>query len=157
MSKSLPERGILCARVALDVPVPKLFDYLVPHDFPAQVGARVTVPFGARQRCGVIVELDAPSAMPAQRLKRLVAVRDDMPPLPADWLELMRFLSGYYQRPFGETVMSALPPRLRSVKPLPRGSAKIFETPAMRFAPAHALTGQQTAVRDRLASALGRF
>ena len=27
--------------------------------------------------------------------------------LPADWLELMRFLSGYYQRPLGETLISS--------------------------------------------------
>ena len=147
----------MCARVALDVPVPKLFDYLVPHEMQAQVGARVTVQFGARQRCGVIVELDAPSAMPAQRLKPLLALREDMPALSADWLELVRFLSGYYQRPFGETVMAALPPRLRSVKPLPRGSAKLSEVSATRFTPAHTPTPQQAAVLERLQSALGRF
>jgi primosomal protein N' (replication factor Y) len=47
-------------------------------------------------------------------------VLDDAPVLPADWIALMRFLSGYYQRPLGETVITSLPPRLRSLKPLPR-------------------------------------
>ena len=32
----------------------------------------------------------------------------------------MRFLAAYYQRPLGETVAGALPPRLRSLKALPK-------------------------------------
>ena len=42
-------------RVALDVPVAKLFDYLIDDTVPAAVGDRVVVPFGARQRVGVVV------------------------------------------------------------------------------------------------------
>src|SRR5688572_20011567 len=143
-SKSLPERKISCARVALDVPVAKLFDYAVPEGMRARVGDRITVPFGTRERAGVVVALLAASELPAQRVKPLAAIRDDAPPLPADWLELMRFLSGYYHRPFGETVIGALPPRLRSVKPLPR---KVLEgreaKPGARFVPNHRLTPQQ--------------
>ena len=157
-TKSLPERGISCAKVALDVPVPKLFDYAVPAGMQARIGDRVTVPFGTRERAGVVVELGPASDLPAQRVKPLVALREDAPPLSPDWLELMRFLSGYYHRPFGETVIAALPPRLRSVKPLPR---KVLESGAAlcgtRFIANHALTAQQAAVHQRLSAALGRF
>ena len=156
--KSLPEREISVARVALDVPVAKLFDYAVPEGMRARVGDRITVPFGTRERAGVVVELLAASEPPARRVKPLAAIRDDAPPLPADWLELMRFLSGYYQRPFGETVIAALPPRLRSVKPLPRKVlAGLETTPGARFVPNHRLTAQQASVRDRLSAAFGRF
>ena len=48
----------------------------------------------------------------------------------ADWLALMRFLSGYYQRPLGETVISSLPPRLRSTKPLPKKVLKSADMPS---------------------------
>ena len=66
----------------------------------------------------------------------------------------MRFLSGYYQRPLGETVISALPPRLRSTKPLPK---KVLQS-ARRRRPArdscrrHALTALQAGVVERVAA-----
>jgi len=53
-----------------------------------------------------------------------VRVLDDGPRLSAGWLEQMRFLSSYYQRPLGETVAGALPARLRSLKPLPKRRKK---------------------------------
>src|SRR4030081_3289592 len=118
-SKSLPARSIFCIRAALDVPLAKLFDYSIPAGMEARVGDRVLLPFGPRPRLAVVIEAGVTSELPPARLKPIVAVRDDAPRLPADWLELMRFLSGYYQRPLGETVISALPPRPRSGKPPP--------------------------------------
>jgi primosomal protein N' (replication factor Y) len=104
-------------RVAIDVPIAKIFDYLGE----AEPGDRVIVPFGARSRVGVVLETAAASAVVS--LKRVERVLDDAPRLPADWLEQMRFLAAYYQRPLGETVASALPPRLRSTKGLPKPRA----------------------------------
>src|SRR6267143_1789213 len=157
-SKSLPTRSIFCIRAALDVPLAKLFDYSVPAGMEARVGDRVVVPFGARQRLGVVLEGGVTSELPAARVKPIVALRDDAPRLPADWLELIRFLSGYYQRPLGETVISALPPRLRSVKPLPRKALQSATAPgSARFVPNHSLNAAQTRALDRMASALGSF
>jgi primosomal protein N' (replication factor Y) len=108
-------------RVALDVPLPKLFDYVLRDEaMDVEVGDRVVVPFGKRERIGVVVERAAQSELPAERLKPVAAVRRDAPRLPADWLALIRFLAGYYQRPLGEAVVASLPPRLRSLRPLPR-------------------------------------
>ena len=95
------------------MPLATLFDYALPEGVDIQAGDRVTLPFGARQRIGVVLEIAPASELPEARLKRISAVRDDAPRLPADWLELMRFLSAYYHRPLGETVISSLPPRLR--------------------------------------------
>ena len=93
-------------------------------------------------------------------MKPIAAVRDDAPRLPQDWLELMRFLSGYYQRPLGETVIGALPPRLRSVKPLPKQSAAARRRPraSPRFVaePCADRRRRREAV-ERIAAALGRF
>jgi len=145
-------------RVAIDVPLAALFDYALPPGLSAAVGDRVTVPFGARSRAGVVIEVDAPHRVPSERVKALIDVRADAPRLPAQWLELMRFLSSYYQRPLGETVLSALPPRLRSVKPLPRKVLSQVATGASaRFTTKHDLTtGQRTAVAQ-VAAAFGRF
>jgi primosomal protein N' (replication factor Y) len=144
--------------VALDVPLAKLFEYTVPDGAQARVGDRVVVPFGARQRLGVVVETEAASDLPGSRMKAVAAIRDDAPRLPSDWLELMRFLSGYYQRPLGETMIAALPPRLRSVRPLPR---KSLSAPAAassaRFVPTHDLTADQLRACERIVQAYGRF
>ena len=140
------------------MPLARLFDYVVPSGIEVRIGDRVMVPFGTRQRLGVVVEADAASALRAEELKSISAVRDDAPRLTADWLELMRFLSAYYQRPLGETVIGALPPRMRSVKALPR---KVLQqatgASGTRFVESHTPTPDQVRVRERIAAAFGRF
>ncbi len=55
-----------------------------------------------------------------ERIPHALHASKDAPDLPGDWIALMGFLASYYQRPLGETVISSLPPRVRSLKPLPR-------------------------------------
>jgi primosomal protein N' (replication factor Y) len=155
----LPEEGNFCIRVALDVPLPKLFEYSLPEGIDASVGDRVAVRFGAQKKIGVVIEERVASALPAQRIKSISAVRDDAPRLPADWLALMRFLSAYYQRPLGETVIGALPPRLRSTKPLPRKVSPNHDSaaPGARFIPNHTLLPAQQQVVDRVSGGFNAF
>ena len=107
-------------RVALDVPLPRLFDYACPPEVGATAGARVVVPFGKRRLVGIVAETAEGTEVDPAKMRPIERVLQDAAPLPEDWMALMRFLSGYYQRPLGETIMSSLPPRLRSLKPLPR-------------------------------------
>ena len=140
------------------MPLPRLFDYAAPAGASVMSGDRVTVPLGRRNQTGVVIEADIASDIALERVKSIIAVRDDAPRLPAQWLELMRFLSSYYHRPLGETVVAALPPRLRSVKPLPRKSlAAVSEPSASRFVATHPLTPAQTQVFETIAAKLGRF
>lgn len=127
------------ARVALDVPIPKLFDYGPPDDAELRVGARVVVPFGRRRLVGVIVETAAASEFDPGKIKPVERMLDDAPDLPEDWVALMRFLAGYYQRPLGETVISSLPPRVRSLKSLPRQDRSYWR--ASSAAPCPAVRG----------------
>jgi hypothetical protein len=55
-TKSLPDREFFYVRVALDVPLQKLFEYSLPDGVDARVGDRVAVRFGAQQKIGVVVE-----------------------------------------------------------------------------------------------------
>src|SRR5438445_13871523 len=87
-SKSLPTRSIFCIRAALDVPLAKLFDYSIPASMEARGGDRVVVPFGARQRLGVLFEADVMSELPAARVKPIVALRVAVPSLTVACLEL---------------------------------------------------------------------
>ncbi|HET7671915.1 MAG TPA: primosomal protein N' [Burkholderiales bacterium] len=145
-------------RVALDVPLPRLFDYAAPGGGQIATGDRVTVQLGRRNATGVVIEADIASELAAERLKSIVDVRNDAPRLPADWLEFMRFLSSYYQRPLGETVVAALPPRLRSVKPLPRKVLSAERAPGSTvFHAVHPLTADQVNVVDAIGARLGGF
>jgi primosomal protein N' (replication factor Y) len=117
----------------------------------------VTVPLGRRNQTGVVIE-EGSSELALDRLKAVIDVRSDAPRLSAQWLELMRFLSTYYQRPFGETVISALPPRLRSLKPLPRKSLNgATTTGSNRFTPTHTLTADQASAVEGVTAKLGTF
>ena len=149
-------------RVALDVPVATLFEYASDADRRIAPGDRVVVPFGARERVGVVLELAAASTISASRLKPVVRVLEGAPRLPQDWLAQMRFLAGYYQRPLGETVASALPPRLRSLKPLPKRRAagparEGADSAVAAFVARHQLNAAQAAAAERIGGALGRF
>jgi len=145
-------------RVALEVPVAKLFDYLCDDAMVAEVGDRVVVPFGARERVGVVVEVGASSAVANARLKPATRVLNDAPRLPAEWLDQMRFLSSYYQRPLGETVAGALPPRLRSLKPLPKKRKPAQENGAPeRFVPGPTPNAAQAQAIERIVATLGTF
>jgi len=145
-------------RVALEVPVAKLFDYLCDEAMVAEVGDRIVVPFGARERVGVVVEVGDDSAVASARLKPATRILQDAPRLPAEWLDQMRFLSSYYQRPLGETVTGALPPRLRSLKPLPKNRKAAQESGAPeRFVPGPKPNAAQTQAIERIVAALGGF
>jgi len=145
-------------RVALDVPTDKVFDYVADDASAAQPGDRVSVPFGKRSRVGVVLEAGAASGIDASKLKRIERVLEDAPRLPADWLEQMRFLAAYYHRPLGETVASALPPRLRSTKPAPRERSPGQGTEGhAHFVSGHAPNAAQADAIARIGAALGRF
>jgi len=151
-------------RVALDVPLATLFDYLPAPDAlhaPEQPGDRVVVTFGRRERVGIVMERVTDSTIPPERLKPILRVLTDAPRLPADWLELMRFLSSYYQRPLGETVAGALPPRLRSVKALPKRKLRALsardDAGESRFVPSNQPNPAQAGAVERIGAALGSF
>ncbi len=135
-----------------------LFEYRVPDAASVRIGERVIVPFGARQRIGVVVDAHAEPSVAPERLRAIAEVRSEAPPLPADWLKFIEFLAGYYQRPFGETLIASLPPRLRSVKPLPKKALQRPEAAEpLRFEPNHALTALQRAALERMQASLGGF
>ncbi|MGD9952359.1 MAG: primosomal protein N' [Burkholderiales bacterium] len=146
-------------RVALDVPLATLFDYAPGDGIDARAGDRVVVPFGTRSRVGVVAEIADDTTIDPARLKPVQRVLEDAPRLPAPWLEFLRFLAGYYHRPLGETVIGALPPRLRSLKPLPR---KVREDAAgapasPRFVTDHVPTPEQARAIARIDEARGGF
>jgi len=105
-------------RVGLDLPLSTLFDYKIEQNFAVQIGQRVLVPFGRKQVVGVILALTKESELSADKLKSVIQTLDDVPPIPAELLTLLKFCSDYYHFPLGMTVLAALPARLRSGEPI---------------------------------------
>ena len=101
-------------RVALDIPLSTLFDYFLAENMTVVVGQRVVVPFRRLQLVGVVMECESETTLSSERIKAVLQVLHDVPPLPADMLKLLRFCSDYYQHPIGMTVLSALPTRIRN-------------------------------------------
>lgn len=104
-------------RVALDVPLDILFDYIAPGVTKQHIGARVQVPFGKKLVIGVIVEVTSSSRVSEGKLKSAICIFSDVPPLPKALLDLFKFCSNYYHYPLGEVVMNGLPTKLRSTNP----------------------------------------
>lgn len=106
------------ARVVVDVPIPQPLDYTLAVD-NALAGQVCLVPVGRRLQPGLIVDVSDTTAVDAKRLKYVSRVIDEVVPLDRHWLDFTHFAADYYQQPWGEVVLPALPPLLR-VKPGPR-------------------------------------
>jgi len=106
-------------RVALPVPLPKLFDYR-EGDTPAAVGSRVRVPFGRNERVGIVAARTDATEFDEERLKPVTAVVDEVPLLDGELLATLRWASRYYQHPLGEVLFGAIPIRLRAARALPQ-------------------------------------
>ncbi len=100
-------------RVALDHPLPTLFDYRCTLEPAPQVGQMVQVPFGKRSLAGLVCEVVECSDVPPERLRDVQAVCADCPPLSPAWLALVGFAAEYYQRSLGEVALPSLPQPLR--------------------------------------------
>ncbi len=120
-------RPMPIVRVALDIPLTTLFDYTVAEDVAVATGQRVVVQFGKRQMVGVVMECAATSEMSPERIKPVVKVLYDSAPLSAELLDLLRFCSDYYRYPIGQAVLSALPARMRSNKPITSKAVLLFK------------------------------
>jgi primosomal protein N' (replication factor Y) (superfamily II helicase) len=125
-------------RVALDVPLRRLFDYQAPElgslaacgTQPAVVvGARVRVPFGRRRLVGVVVETAAASELPPEQLKAAFEALDAQPILDDGALGLLKWAADYYHYPLGEAVAAALPKALRLGAPAMRHERSWSATP----------------------------
>lgn len=103
-------------RVALDVPLARLFDYLDTGS-GVQIGQRVLVPFGRRQMIGIVMGRTTDTDMPRHKLKPIDRAFTNEVPLPAATLKLLKFCSDYYHYPLGQTLLGVLPPRLRESEP----------------------------------------
>jgi len=119
----MPAAPETALRLALPVPLPRLFDYLAPAGQTADagwIGCRVRVPFGRGdgEQVGVVVGL-APVLADGPDLKPALARLDQAPLLSGELFESLRWVAAYCHAPLGEVLATALPGGLRGGQPLP--------------------------------------
>jgi len=149
-------------RVALDVPLRRLFDYWAPageYWSTAEIGCRVLVPFGSQRKIGVIVDLPSTTDVADSQLRACFAVLRDLPALPREWFLLAEFCARYYQAPLGQVMLSTLPRKLRSPAPRkttrrrsPAPSSAVPEAPSLP-----ALTSEQAACVEAISEAVDAY
>ncbi|VEA07692.1 primosomal protein replication factor [Salmonella enterica subsp. salamae] len=106
------------AHVALPVPLPRTFDYLLPEGGVAKAGCRVRVPFGKQQeRVGIVVSVSDHSELPLDELKSVIEILDNEPIFSTSIWRLLLWAADYYHHPLGDVLFHALPVLLRQGKP----------------------------------------
>ncbi|WP_161803935.1 DEAD/DEAH box helicase family protein, partial [Gulbenkiania mobilis] len=98
-------------QVAVDVPLRETFTYCCERPLPT--GTRVAVPFGPRRACGIVTGPSAPGGLDPARIRPVLEIFDELPPLPVSFLEMVAFAAAYYHHPYGQTLFTALPTALR--------------------------------------------
>ena len=107
-------------RVAIPVPVYRLFDYIAPADLDLKAikpGVRLEVPFGKSKKIAYLLEITQQSDIDVTKLKPIIRVLDQQSLLSSKDLRLLQWASDYYQHPLGEVISTAFPTALRQGKP----------------------------------------
>ncbi|MFH0984245.1 MAG: primosomal protein N' [Candidatus Omnitrophota bacterium] len=101
----------LMAQVAVPLPIPTVFSYLIPDTLASRAvpGVRVTVPFRNTEITGYLVETVALSQDPLKKLKSVIAILDEQPVLSSGMLQLTKWVGEYYGSSWGEAIENALP------------------------------------------------
>ncbi|HWG09989.1 MAG TPA: primosomal protein N' [Rhodanobacteraceae bacterium] len=144
-------------RVALAVPLPRLFDYLPPHDHGIVLpGCRVEVPFGRTHRIGIVVEVTADSEWPREQLKPARRALDTTPLLDGELLANLQRAADYWCGAVGEVLFGALPAWLREGRAPPEtGTEEIWRLTVSGHSAldARSRRGSSLALLQRLAQA----
>jgi primosomal protein N' (replication factor Y) len=158
----------LILKVALDTPLRRNFDYLLPVDYehsaadgPAaharvsvpelKPGVRVRVPFGRRHLIGILVATSRSSSVPRAKLKPALEIVDEGAVFDPVTFDLLCWAAEYYHHPIGEVMAAALPVSLRAGQPVrsrseswvlsESGRQRLVDSAGTRAPRQHALLG----------------
>ena len=126
-SQNLASGNIL--KVALVLPVYRLFDYLPPeglNNIFLAPGQRLEVPFGAGKKIGFLIQVGDRSEIPAGKLKPALTILDEKPLLSPQDIRLLDWASAYYHYPSGEVFSAAFPVLLRKGKGIGEGNERYY-------------------------------
>jgi primosomal protein N' (replication factor Y) len=111
--------------VIVDGPFAEALQYRAPQSAaPLVRGDLCVVPLGRREVVGVVVGTSDAASIETTRLRSVSGTFAGLSALDAQWLDLTRFAAHYYQYPWGEVAINALPPQLRA-PPGPRFASSL--------------------------------
>src|SRR5688572_7689485 len=96
----------MLVEVALPVPVPRTFTY--ESESPIEPGTRVRVHFSGRTLTGWVLG-PATDTGKLKQIRPIDKVLENEPSVPADLLDLCRWIADYYLAPVGFVLRAALP------------------------------------------------
>ena len=110
------------ARIAIPLPIERIFTYAVPEEIQAEIeiGKRVVVPFSGRQLTGYVVGLT--DEVPPRQVKEITSSLEPFPIFDKDMLQLTRWLADYYGCSWGESLKAASPPMIKRVRKKVKGA-----------------------------------
>ncbi len=114
------------AHVALPVPLPRTFDYLLPEGMAVKAGCRVRVPFGKQERIGIVAAVSERSELPLDELKPVAEALDNEPVFSTTVWRLLMWAAEYYHHPIGDVLFHALPVMLRQWQTRQRHAAVVL-------------------------------
>jgi primosomal protein N' (replication factor Y) (superfamily II helicase) len=110
--------AVCYAKVAVDLPIARHFDYEIPSETPELYlpGSWVLVPWGKSRKLGIIFEIGEAPDLPPEKIKPIVSLIVGAPTMPNSWLKLIEFAATYYHRGLGEVALNGIPKLLRQLE-----------------------------------------
>ena len=102
--------------VALNLPLYKTFDYLMPEDVNnIRAGTRVEVPFGRKKLIGICLGIKKQDSNEnfKYKLKHFNKIIEEKPLITNEILRLGKWASKYYQHPIGQVLFSCIPSKIK--------------------------------------------
>jgi primosomal protein N' (replication factor Y) len=127
--------------VLLPLALTHTYDYAPPEGMTVAPGAFALVSFGAQSRVGIVWDVavtEGSKPVTGDRLKPIVSVLDDVPPLPTASLRFAEWVARYTLSPLGMVARMMMPPPELFVRSAPRcGVRRNADAPApARMTPA---------------------
>jgi len=122
--------------------------YSVPDELAerAQVGSRVLVPLGKREKTGVLVSLTREAPPIRTKIRSITDVLDPAPVFDEEFLRWTKWLAKYYLSSWGEVLAAALPEGLK-----PESKARVVAIPNSKDGKdAKDLTAKRKALLDEI-------
>ena len=103
-------------RVIVDIVhenVAKPFTYLIPEGMTLCSGQRVAVPFGAREKEGIVAEITAECDVAPEKLRTVIRPLEDYAAVPPELMALAQEMAQQAHCPVAETLRLMLPAQMR--------------------------------------------
>ena len=103
-------------RVIVDIVhenVARPFTYLIPEGMQLSAGQRVSVPFGAREKEGIVTEVTAECDVAPEKLRAVTCPLEDYAAIPPELMALAEEMAAQAHCPMAETLRLMLPAQMR--------------------------------------------